>query len=212
MRQDISRSGEQRSFPSDPSTYGYAEHSFADVARACDAWLKKHCPQPPRKFGEIRRSMPKLEFGKVSNVIELPASRDVGSMRVPREKPPKKPKWKRPSAKRYASDEERREAIRVMVKAHWASLTPEERAARSHKSNGNRPKRETPRWLDPKYKAYKNEWQRQRRQLHPLREEQLKERREKAKVKYHANREENRRKINERRLRAKAAKENAQEA
>lgn len=210
MRQDICRSIDfQLTRPSDPSTYGYMDHSFAEIGRACDIWLKKRFPEPTvrKRFGEIRREMPKPEVN--NTVVEFKASTSVGTVRVPREK---KPKWKRPSQKRYATDEERREALRAIVRAHWASLTPEERAARSHKGNSGRPKRETPRWLDPAFKAYKNEWQRNRRKTHPLREEQLKERREKAKAKYHANREENCRKINERRLRAKAAKETAQKA
>lgn len=203
MRQDICRSIDfQLSRPADSGSWGYTEGWFASVDRACDAWLKKNCPEPKRKFNPLICS-PKPK--PILHIVE-PASKDPGAVRVPREK---KPKWKRPSVKRYATDEERREALRAIVKAHWASLTPEERAARSAKSNKGRPKRETPRWLDPAFKAYKNEWQRQRRLTHPLREDQLRIRREKAKAKYHANREENRRKINERRLRAKQAKEAA---
>ena len=156
MRQDICRSIDfQLTRPSDPCTYGYADQSFASVARACDIWLKKHCPEPSvkRKFGEIRRIMPKVERIDIADATR-PASKDRGTVCVPREK---KPKWKRPSAKRYATDEERREALRAIVKAHWASLTPEQRDARSAKSNKGRPKREDPRWLDEKQKAYKNQ-------------------------------------------------------
>jgi len=195
MRRDISRTLEkQLNHPSDCSTFGYAHHTFADIGRACDNWLKKHCPEPPRKrFGDFRATPPRPP--------EPP--KDV---QVPKEK---KPAWKRPSIARYASDEERREALRAIVKAHWANLTPEQKEARSLKSNQGRPKQEA-RWKQPKQKAYKNKWVKEHRKANPLTEAELEIRRQKAKAKYHEkNTPEMRARIQERKRRAKEAKKEA---
>lgn len=198
MRRDISRSLEnQFNHPSDSATFGYAHHTFADIGRACDIWLKKHCPEPPKKrFGDFRTTPPKPPE----------ASSDTGKIKVPREK---KPAWKKPSIARYASDEERKEALRAIVKAHWASLTPEQKEARSLKSNRGKPKGE-PRWKLPEQKAYKNQWVKEHRKANPLTEAELEARRQKAKAKYHEkNTPEMRAKIQERKRRAKEAKKEA---
>lgn len=138
--------------------------SYLDISRACDAWLRKNCPQYTPGGGWNKSKFTQGNTPTQQNAL---------------------PRKRKPRAK-YATDEERRAAISAAVKARWAAMTKETKAARVTKIQANRPKKEVvPRHMRPEWKAYRLAWQRANRKpvTDPV---EIQKRRDKARKRYAA--------------------------
>jgi hypothetical protein len=159
--------------------------SYLDIARACDAWLRKNVPQYTPGGG-----WNKSKYERKPEIA--PASTKKGSIRVPRD--PSEPKkvynqgytYRKRDRKKYATDEERRAVMSESSKRNWASMTPEQKAERIRKIQASRPKKHTvPRHLRPEWIEYRRKWQRENKKVltDPA---EIQARRDKAKARYHA--------------------------
>jgi hypothetical protein len=174
------------------------------LGKACDEWLQKRYNAEGRKTGNhwtrtggrepetevqrlaraIRKHEPKPKRTKAKKSPKPPkAEKPPKPIKAPRERKPAAPR-KRNRA-RYATVEERRAAIAASVAATWAAMTPAERAARHTKMIGARkPASAVPRHKRPEWKAYKLEYDRQRRATQVLSPEAIAKRRADARRQY----------------------------
>lgn len=181
-RKDASTIEEWQMSPADIETMGYSGGMYADVAKACDAWLNKRMLNIASPFGKrfgVPKTGPRPPCPEMDRKIEI-----VERVAVLK----KKRTRNRPAAK-YATPEERAAAIRAQMKRFWETMPAEQKAARMAKVNARKPKSDVPRWKRDSWKKYKSAWDRERRKNNLETEEQKNRRLENARKRYLIKRE-----------------------
>lgn len=168
------------------------------LGKACDAWLQKRYASDGRKTGNhwtrTGGREPESEVQRLARAIRKHEPKPKAKKPpkpVAQPKPPKAERIRKPAGPRkrnrakYATLEERKAAIAASVAATWAAMTPAERAARHAKMIGARkPASTVPRHKRPEWRAYKLEYDRQRRSTQVLSPEVIAKRRADARRQY----------------------------